>query len=113
MRAMWLALAMAVTGQATAEPPPGVAAYLAMFDRNADHKVDLDEYVAYMMTGFERMDRNRDNQLDASEIPHARNQQLPVSRQNWRDNLAQAFKRMDRNADGYLDTAEMALPPPR
>lgn len=83
--------------------------YLARMDGNGDGRVSLDEYLAYMLQGFDAMDRNRDGRLTADEHPGA--SRAPILRSDYRARLVDGFRRQDRNGDGYLDARELAAPP--
>lgn len=85
--------------------------YLARMDQDHDGRVSLDEYLDWMGYAFQRMDRNGDGVLDASEPPGGRGQ--PISREQHRADLTAAFRRQDRNGDGWLDARELAAPPAR
>lgn len=83
--------------------------YLRRMDGSGDGRVSLVEYQAWMGYAFERMDRNGDEVLSASELPGGRG--TPVSLAAHREALAAAFRRQDANRDGMLDARELAAPP--
>ncbi len=83
--------------------------YLQRMDSSRDGRVSLAEYQAWMGYAFERMDRNRDGMLTATELPGGRGK--PVSLSAHRESLAAAFRRQDRSRDGVLDARELAAPP--
>jgi Ca2+-binding EF-hand superfamily protein len=85
-------------------------AYLAQMDSDGDGRVDLVEYQAWMIHGFDRMDRNGNGVLDIDEQPPGA-RRVPVSRGDRMRALAAAFRRQDVNGDGYLDARELAAPP--
>lgn len=83
--------------------------YLQRMDSDADGRVSLAEYQAWMGYAFERMDRNGDGMLTPDELPGGRGK--PVSLVAHRAALAATFARQDRNRDGSLDARELAAPP--
>ncbi len=83
--------------------------YLQRMDGDGDGRISLTEYQAWMGYAFERMDRNGDGVLGASELPGGRGG--PVSLAAHRESLAAAFRRQDTNRDGVLDARELAAPP--
>lgn len=83
--------------------------YLQRMDGSGDGRVSLAEYQAWMGYAFERMDRNGDGVLGATELPGGRGK--PVSLAAHRASLAAAFRRQDANHDGALDVRELAAPP--
>ncbi|MGY0505736.1 hypothetical protein [Luteimonas sp. e5] len=106
-----LAAASAGTASArqAAATPGSIDGYLARIDRDGDGRVSLEEYLAWMSHGFERMDRNRDGVLQPHEQPGGRGRAL--SRVEHRAALEATFRRQDVNRDGYLDARELAAPP--
>ncbi|MEN1944107.1 hypothetical protein WCE55_09685 [Luteimonas sp. MJ293] len=88
--------------QATAE-------YLERMDTDADGRVSLDEYLAWMTYAFERMDRNGDGVLTADELPGGKGRQVTLAEHRAR--LTERFNRQDANRDGFLDARELAAPP--
>jgi hypothetical protein len=84
--------------------------YLDAMDRNGDGRIDLAEFQAWMMRGFDRMDVNRNGVLDLDEQPAGRNRR-PVSRSEQLRVFEAAFHRQDLNGDGYLDARELSAPP--
>ena len=108
----WLAgLALAATCAASGAAAQVTATdqYLARMDVDRDGRVALTEYQAWMGYAFEQMDRNRDGELTADELPGGRGK--PVSLAAHRETLAAAFRRQDSNHDGFLSARELAAPP--
>ncbi|WP_189457656.1 hypothetical protein [Cognatilysobacter bugurensis] len=87
----------------------GTADYLARMDADADGRVSLPEYQAWLGYAFERMDRDGDGVLSAGELPGGRGE--PVRLDAHRQALAEAFARQDRDRSGFLDARELAAPP--
>lgn len=83
--------------------------YLARMDVDADGRVSLDEYQAWMGYAFTQMDRNRDDRLTADELPGGRGREVSLA--EHRQRLADAFHRQDSNRDGVLDARELSAPP--
>lgn len=83
--------------------------YLRRMDTGRDGSVSLAEYQAWMGYAFERMDRDGDGLLTASELPGGRGK--AVSLVAHRESLAAAFRRQDSNRDGVLSARELAAPP--
>lgn len=83
--------------------------YLARMDADADGRVALAEYQAWMGYAFERMDANRDGVLTVDELPGGRGPDVRLA--DHRETLASMFVRQDANADGFLDVQELAAPP--
>ncbi len=105
---------LTVAGLAAAPAPAAAQVtatsdYVDRMDHDRDGRVSLDEYQAWMGYGFQRMDRDGDGVLTASELPGGRGR--PVSLAAHRASLAAAFSRQDRNRDGHLDARELAAPP--
>lgn len=92
-----------------AELPASPSDYLAGMDLDADGRVELDEYRAWMGRGFLRMDLDGNGVLEGDELPVSGAR--PVTWAGHRTALAAAFARQDRNGDGALDAAELAAPP--
>jgi hypothetical protein len=83
--------------------------YLARMDTDADGRVALVEYQAWMGYAFERMDANRDGVLAADELPGGKGR--TVSLTEHRELLAAMFRRQDADSDGFLSVQELAAPP--
>lgn len=83
--------------------------YLQRMDADADGRVSLDEYLAWMSYAFDRMDRNGDGVLSADELPGSKGK--PVTREQHRRQLVERFRKQDVDADGYLNARELAAPP--
>ena len=106
-----LALAALVVGMARAQQPAVDATgdYLQRMDTDRDGGVSLTEYQDWLSYGFDAMDADRDQVLQAGELPGGRGK--PVTRIAYRARLAATFNRQDRNRDGRLDARELASPP--
>lgn len=85
--------------------------YLAGFDVDGDGRVSESEYVAYLVRGFDDMDRNGDGELDAVEMPEGTYRGRSRFREALVSDLRRSFRRMDSNGDGHLDRAELTSPP--
>ena len=108
--ALVVALFVAPGGTATAQIT-ATDQYLARMDADADGRVSLVEYQAWMGYAFERMDRNADGVLTPDELPGGRG--TPVLLSEHREQLAQTFARQDTDRDGFLSAKELAAPPQR
>ncbi|MEO7477638.1 MAG: hypothetical protein ABIT64_00205 [Lysobacteraceae bacterium] len=82
--------------------------YLRSMDTDGDGRVSRDEYIAYMMQGFERIDTNGNGVLEGDELPSGARR---VTRASYETSLKAVFARQDSNHDGYLDAHELARPP--
>ena len=112
MRAMALLAALAIAPPLAAQDArvPGRAGdYLQRMDTDADGRVSMAEYRAWMGYAFTRMDRDGDGVLAPGELPGGKGE--PVSLEMHRSRLAARFHRQDRDGDGYLDAAELTAPP--
>jgi len=98
---LWPALASA---QVTASDD-----YLARMDTDADGRIALVEYQAWMSYAFEQMDANRDGLLTADELPGGTGK--TISLVEYRESLAAMFHRQDADSDGFLDAKELSAPP--
>lgn len=107
MRLCVLAVAMLLSAPAIAHDSR--ADFLRQFDANGDGKISVNEYVAYMSQGFQRMDSNGDGVIEASELPGGRGH--PITLRTRQADLRRQFRRMDRNHDGYLSARELTAPP--
>lgn len=83
--------------------------YLQRMDANGDGRIDVDEYVGWMMYAFDRMDADGDGVLSAAEQPGGRGK--PITREQQRRTLVERFAKQDANRDGFLSAAELAAPP--
>ena len=83
--------------------------YLARMDADGDGRVSVDEYVDWMSYAFERMDADGDGVLATHEQPGGKGS--PITRDAYRQRLAERFRRQDGNGDGWLDARELAAPP--
>ncbi len=103
-----LGLAMLLVPMAYAFESP--QAYLDAMDRNGDGRIDVAEFQAWMIRGFDRMDANRNGVLDLDEQPAGRNRR-PIPRGEQLQIFKEAFHRQDLNGDGYLNARELSAPP--
>ncbi len=83
--------------------------YLQRMDANGDGRIDVDEYVGWMMYAFDRMDADGDGVLSAAEQPGGRGK--PITREQQRRTLVERFAKQDANRDGFLSAGELAAPP--
>lgn len=83
--------------------------YLRLFDRDGDGRVSESEYLAYMSTGFARMDRDGNGRIEGDELPGGHGH--AISLDAYRANLRRQFHRLDRDHDGFLDARELTAPP--
>lgn len=104
-------LAVALAGGAHAQQPAvgATSDYLQRMDVDRDGGVSLSEYQDWLSYAFDAMDANRDQALQAAELPGGKGK--PVTRVAYRARLAATFNRQDRNRDGRLDARELASPP--
>ncbi|MBB1473386.1 hypothetical protein H5368_10100 [Luteimonas sp. MC1782] len=101
--AAWAAPAMA---QVTA-----TSEYLARMDTDANGRVSLAEYQAWMSYGFDGMDRDADGVLSPAELPGGKGK--PVLRSEYLARIALTFNRQDVDRNGSLDARELSAPPQR
>lgn len=106
-----LALTLLVATATQADHAGSVREYLARMDRDADGRVALDEYQAFLSYGFESQDTNGDGMLDRSELGVRARSNRPITRDAHRRALAATFERQDADGNGYLDVRELAAPP--
>lgn len=106
-----VAIAMTVAIFSAASAHAGESPLIAMFDTDHDGCVSLTEYQTYMAQGFQRMDANGDDVLDASELPAGNHRHAPLTLQQHRRNVARQFKRQDIDHDGCLGLDELMAPP--
>lgn len=104
------ALALALAAVAGAAAADGRAGYFGGFDRDGNGRVDLAEFQAYMIRGFDRLDANRNGVLDIAEQPPGARRR-PVARGEQLRAFAEAFARQDSDGDGGLALAELSAPP--
>lgn len=82
-------------------------------DLDGDHRASWDEYRKAMSDNFNRLDTNKDNVLESSELPQnpppKPGQRLP--RAEFEKNLRTSFDKLDANKDGYLAGAEFPTAP--
>ncbi|MBJ6979113.1 hypothetical protein [Luteimonas sp. MC1895] len=112
MRARVLAGCIVLVAALPVPSPAQVMAtadYLARMDGDADGRVSLGEYQAWMSYAFDGMDRDGDGVLAAHEQPGGKGPPLPRAVHLAR--LAERFGRQDANGDGWLDARELAAPP--
>lgn len=83
--------------------------YLQRMDVDGDGRVAPEEYLQWLLYAFDRMDRNGDGVLDASELPGGRGK--PISREEQREVILARFARQDADGDGYLSARELMAPP--
>ncbi|NII11307.1 hypothetical protein HBF24_11550 [Oleiagrimonas sp. C23AA] len=96
---------------ASGATPSTATAYLRLFDTNRDGRVSLAEYSAWLMRGFDRLDRNHDGILETEELPPGHHSGALITRRQRQADIARVFHRQDTNHDGYLDARELAAPP--
>lgn len=75
-------------------------------DPDGDNRISWDEYRATMMGNFARLDVNRNDVLESTEIP---NQPAgkQVARADFEAKMREGFDRRDADRDGYLAGAEV------
>jgi hypothetical protein len=106
-----LALTLLVAAAAQTDHAASVRDYLARMDRDADGRVGLDEYQAFLSWGFESQDLNGDGMLDRAELGVRARSNRPITRDAHRRSLAATFERQDADGNGFLDVRELASPP--
>ncbi|HST45289.1 MAG TPA: calcium-dependent protein kinase 21 [Luteimonas sp.] len=107
--AVVLALLLAGAAGAQQSAVDATGDYLQRMDLDRDGLVGLSEYQDWLSYGFDAMDADRDQVLQAAELPGGRGK--AVTRAEYRARLATTFNRQDRNRDGRLDARELASPP--
>ena len=85
--------------------------YLVRMDTDADGRVSLAEYQAWMSYGFDGMDRDGDGVLSTAELPGGKGN--PVVRAEYLARIALTFNRQDLDRNGSLDARELSAPPQR
>jgi Ca2+-binding EF-hand superfamily protein len=98
----------------SAGPPPGatpddvVANLLKQFDKNGDGKLSRDEVKGRLAESFAKVDQNRDDQLDRTELRVLAERLLVTRRPPGGDGTdATDFDALDKNADGRLSRDEL------
>jgi Ca2+-binding EF-hand superfamily protein len=86
-------------------------AYFSGFDRNADGRVQVEEYLAYMQRGFRQLDRNGNGVLDDHELPAGARRSSSRDHRGHERAVRQAFLRLDADGNGWLDLGELTAPP--
>lgn len=109
-RVLRAALALAFSLAPAAVAADGRASYFGGFDRDGNGRVDVAEFQAYMIRGFDRMDENGNGVLDLAEQPPGARRR-PVARGEQLRAFAEAFARQDIDGDGGLEVAELSAPP--
>jgi hypothetical protein len=105
-----LALTATLLPAAMSSADDGRSAFFRSIDGNGDGRVDMAEFQAYMIRGFDRLDGNGNGVLDIAEQPPGARRR-PVTRSEQLRAYAEAFVRQDSNGDGVLDLAELSAPP--
>ena len=100
-----IASGMPATAQGAPRTP---REYLQRMDTDGDGRVSRAEYIAYMLRGFDRLDKDGNGVLEGDELPPGARR---VTRAEYEASLAAAFERQDTNHDGFLDARELAAPP--
>lgn len=102
--ALLLAFAMSATVAANDSAAPGKPRH-AKIDTNGDGVIDRSEAAANprMAEHFERMDKNKDGRIDASERPQRR-----VGGADGKGRRGAALAAMDKNGDGRFTRDELA-----
>jgi hypothetical protein len=94
-----------------AGPVTSSGEYLARMDTDADRRISLAEFQAWMGYAFERMDADHDGIVSAAELPGGHGRAISLA--EHRAALAARFAKQDANHDGRLDARELAAPPQR
>jgi Ca2+-binding EF-hand superfamily protein len=110
MRCLILLPALLCAAAQAGDYPSTASGYLALFDRDGDGRISVQEYVDYLSAGFQRMDANGDGVLDAGELPTGP-RRMPRSLAAFQADLRAQFRRSDRDHDGFLGARELAQPP--
>lgn len=109
-RCVLLAASASATCSVAAAAHDSPQAYLAAIDRGGDGRVDIGDFQAWMIRGFDRLDRNANGVLDLDEQPPGARRR-PITRAHQLRAFADAFRRQDSDRDGALDARELASPP--
>ena len=104
---------------------------LQLMDKDKDGTVSRQEFMKFMSDEFDRLDVNKDRELDANELAQTHLRYLPsegeragygtalllqlmdkdkngkVSRQEFMNFMSDEFDRLDVNKDGKLDATEL------
>lgn len=120
-RAAWLpggacAVAVLLLGLGSAQARGGFAGspaeLLGRMDADADGRVSLAEYQAYLLRGFRALDADGDGVVSRAELGvRSGGSRAPVDLTSRERALAESFIRQDADADGFLDASELAAPP--
>lgn len=86
-------------------------AYFSGFDRDADGRVDVDEYLDYLRAGFDYLDTNRNGRIDDDELPAGARRSVSRERRGHELAVRATFRRLDRDGNGWLDVDELTAPP--
>lgn len=83
--------------------------YFSNIDSNGNGGVSIAEFQDWMAYGFNHIDKNADNVIDADEalVP----KMAGVTRTRHQANIAAQFRRQDRNKNGELSMRELTAPP--
>jgi len=134
--ALLISVGPAVFAGATTPPALEKGTYstvylLQLMDKDKDGTVSRQEFMKFMSDEFDRLDVNKDGELDANELAETHLRHLPseeeraghgtvlllqlmdkdkngrVSRQEFTNFMAAEFDRLDVNKDGKLDATEL------
>jgi Ca2+-binding EF-hand superfamily protein len=78
-------------------------------DRDANARIDLEEFRNRASRRFHRLDADQSGALDAGEIPASMSfpaAELPLSLERWQDAIPARFAAIDANGDGGIDLGE-------
>jgi len=88
------------------------AELLDRMDADADGRVSLVEYQAYLLRGFRALDADGDGVINRAELgPRSGGSRAPIDLTSRERALAESFVRQDVDANGFLDASELAAPP--